>query len=293
MKAFFSSRASDAQAPTAPSSSSAAAARSSSQRGLRGTKTTTKSSTTSKPSNTKSSTANTKPSKHEVGLVVKPVFPCSASASVSSDADADAHSAPSRRGRTRRDASAGPPAPAGPPRPSTPSSPVRIPKPGQAFAAKRQQVVAQRKRHPRQARPVEPISPSLAALLAVTDIPRPRRRQRGPDQPLTVDDIVADHHVSEKELSLTLTRRPLDLLLSPPDDLADGLSSACEGSVRCALARTTSADSIPSLGGDSFTSDTVSSLETPLGTVDLPSPRRRPSPVRRCSPPPPPAPRGP
>ncbi|RDA83469.1 hypothetical protein CP532_6072 [Ophiocordyceps camponoti-leonardi (nom. inval.)] len=127
------------------------------------------------------------------------------------------------------------------------------------------------KRQRKRRTPVEPVSPSLAALLAVTDIPRPtRRRQQRRRTPASVD--------SEDGLA-----GPLEVLLSPPDDC--GHCSALP-----LLARTTSNDSIPSLGGDS--SDTLSSLDTPSPALDEEedeqSPvrrrRRRSSPVRRWLP---------
>ncbi|KAF4506324.1 hypothetical protein G6O67_006421 [Ophiocordyceps sinensis] len=187
----------------------------------------------------------------------------------------------SRRGRPKRDSSSTPSL-SNPTEASatvTPASPVQIPKHGSRDAKRCQPT--HRRRYPRQVHSTESMHPSLAALLAVTDIPRQRRRLHSPVRPLIIDDIVDDDHVSGKELSLPLGRGgPLDLLLSPPEDLGDDVVSVAESTARCVLARTTSADSIPSLGGDSFTSDTLSSLDTP-GTIPSSSPRRRPSPVRR------------
>lgn len=115
-------------------------------------------------------------------------------------------------------------------------------------------------RRPRHVGSTDAMHPSLAALLAVTDIPRPRPRRR---------TLVVDQGVSEKDLALALVRPgPLDVLLESPAD--DALGPA-------ALARTASADSIPSLGGNSFTSDTLSSPDTPPARAP-PAPRR---PVRR------------
>ncbi|RDA89896.1 hypothetical protein CP533_6250 [Ophiocordyceps camponoti-saundersi (nom. inval.)] len=129
-----------------------------------------------------------------------------------------------------------------------------------------------RQRRQRKRKPVvDPVSPSLAALLAVTDIPRPtRRRTQRRRAPASVE--------SEDGLG-----GPLEVLLSPPDDSGNSCTLP-------SLARTTSNDSIPSLGGDS--SDTLSSLDGPSPALDEDedelSParrrRRRSSPVRRWLP---------
>ncbi|XP_044717494.1 uncharacterized protein HRG_09002 [Hirsutella rhossiliensis] len=152
-------------------------------------------------------------SKPDVSVVAK-----SASSS-SSDVDV----AMSRRGRPKRDSST---------TPSlsnlteasatvTPTGPLQIPKHANREAKRGQPT--HRRRYPRHVHSTESMHPSLAALLALTDIPRHKRRLRSPDRPLIIDDtIVDDHQVSEKELSLTLGRGgPLDLLLSPPQDVAD------------------------------------------------------------------------
>lgn len=79
------------------------------------------------------------------------------------------------------------------------------------------------------------ISPSVAALLAITNIPRVRvsRNQalagRLTAQPreecMTVDAIIQRVQRNEKEMSLTLSRSPLDVLLSSPDDGMDDSDS--------------------------------------------------------------------
>ncbi|KND89088.1 hypothetical protein TOPH_06278 [Tolypocladium ophioglossoides CBS 100239] len=237
--------------------------------------------------------APSKPDDATVTVTVKPIrsaspSTCSSSAaSVVSSSGLDA--AMVKRGRVKREASSSL-SPSSPPsttttslcRPTTPTSPVQIPNEHSGRetahgAVKRH--AAHRTRHPHHVHSPEALSPSLAALLAVTDIPRQTRRRRRTARPLTVDEIVSDQHVSEKELSLTLGRGPLDLLLSPPEDLADDYVSASESNVGSAKARTTSADSIPSLG-DSFVTDMVSSVDTP-GSVGSSSHRRRLSPMRR------------
>ncbi|OAA38337.1 hypothetical protein NOR_06727 [Metarhizium rileyi] len=177
--------------------------------------------------------------------------------------------------------------PSGPPctttglcRSTTPTSPVQIPKRNHRDVSHHVKFeIPHRRRSPKNAHVSDSISPSVAALLAVTDIPRPQRRRRRAGSPLTVDEIVNDQHVSEKEMSLSLGRRPIDLLLSSPEDVVDDDLSATESNIGSILARTTSADSVPSLGGESLATDMCSSVDTPrsVGT----SSRRRHSPMRR------------
>jgi hypothetical protein len=175
-------------------------------------------------------------------------------------------------------------------RPSTPTSPVQIPtrnaNKGSSTRSQKHHV-AQRYRLPREMHTPEPIAPSVAALLAVTDIPRHRRSQRRKtrgDVPLTMVDIfIEEQQITEKELSWSLARNPLDVLLSPPEDL-DDFFSVSDSNVGSQLStRTISADSIPSLG-NSFTTDVVSSVGTP-GTPSTPgsatSRRGRGRPMRK------------
>lgn len=167
-------------------------------------------------------------------------------------------------------------------RPTTPTSPVKIPtnnKPGFEHPQKRHS--SQRRR--REVISPDALSPSLAALLAVTDIPRPRqlqRRRRRIEKTMTVAEIIDNQQNSEKELSWNLSRSPLEVLLSPPEDIIiTDDDSVSECNIGCSLStRTMSIDSIPSLG-DSFASDTLSSLDTPR----TPSPfrGRRFSPMRK------------
>lgn len=68
------------------------------------------------------------------------------------------------------------------------------------------------------------LPPAVAALLANTAIPRPGRRPQSIKrseqyQRLTVDAVL--NHNSEKEYNSSVERSPLDLLLSPPDELHD------------------------------------------------------------------------
>lgn len=137
------------------------------------------------------------------------------------------------------------------------------------------------RRQPKHVGSLGAISPSVAALLAMTDIPRPPHRRRHlAERNLSVDEVMSDQHDSEKDASSSsLCRGPLDLLLSPPEDLADDDLSATESNVGSLLARTISADSVPSLGGESFATDFGSSIDTP-GRVST-SARRRHSPMRK------------
>ncbi|RBQ75265.1 hypothetical protein VDGD_10287 [Verticillium dahliae] len=156
-------------------------------------------------------------------------------------------------------------------RPTTPTSPVQIP------ASKTKGLSSRNHRHhgqrkatrPRDVHDPDSIPAAMAALLAVTDIPRPRQRRSrriSKDQSLTLEAIIERQQVSEKELSLTLDRSPMDLLLSPPEDMCDdeNMSILSGSGVGSAFStRTISMDSIPSLG-DSFATDGVSSIETPF-----------------------------
>lgn len=126
----------------------------------------------------------------------------------------------------------------------------------------------------------------MAALLAVTDIPRQRsqRTRLRSSKALPVDEAIDDEQVSEKELGWTFSRSssrgPMDILLSPPLECADDDVSVSDYNVGSALSiRTISVDSIPSLG-DSFATDGISSLGTP-GSSSPSFRGRRPSPVRK------------
>ncbi|KAL7918497.1 hypothetical protein ACQKWADRAFT_237805 [Trichoderma austrokoningii] len=174
-------------------------------------------------------------------------------------------------------------------RPATPTSPVQIPKTNgrnkQHFDAARpvRRQNAPRRKIPNHVRSPESLSPSVAALLAVTDIPRPRRAQRklrGTDRLLTVDAIIDnERQLSEKEISWSLSRgSPMDVLMSPSDSLDDEFLGSDCGSV--SMARTLSIDSMPSLG-DSYGTDVISSLESPRSLSPQSFHRRRASPMRK------------
>ncbi|XXH04835.1 hypothetical protein Hte_011257 [Hypoxylon texense] len=188
-------------------------------------------------------------------------------------------------------------------RPTTPSSAVQIPvrskyDGGNAHRS-RPHPHAHRKhsspsRSYRDAHSPDAIPPSVAALLAVTSIPPPNRRRRSSqrkqsrdssmDSCMTVDSIVRRSQVSEKELSQELSeefsrdlsdmslasydRSPLDVLLSPPEELdeldQDEASVNSDSAFTSAFStRAASFESVPSLG-DSFGTSLVTSIDSPI-----------------------------
>ena len=105
-------------------------------------------------------------------------------------------------------------------------------------------------------------------------------RRRKSNKVLTVDGIIGEQQVSEKELSWSLSRSPMDMLLSPPDSLGDDEVSISESNFESpGSTRTVSAESIPSLG-DSFATDGNSSVGTPASLSSL-SRRTRFTPMRK------------
>ncbi|CAH0018136.1 unnamed protein product [Clonostachys rhizophaga] len=169
-------------------------------------------------------------------------------------------------------------------RPVTISSPVQIPKNGKRVTSHAQKRLSGTPRRvSSQAHLAGNISPSVAALLAVTDIPKmgSQRRKRRSEQLLTATDIVDRQQMSEKEFSWNMSRTPMDVLLSPPEEFADDMSIAASDCNTCSAlsTRTMSVDSLPSLG-DSFATDGISSIETP-GSPSLSMRRRKMSPMRR------------
>ncbi|KAF4980283.1 hypothetical protein FZEAL_3654 [Fusarium zealandicum] len=169
---------------------------------------------------------------------------------------------------------------------TTPTSPVKIPT---TSSNNHRHGTHPQKRHhsqrrPRDSRSSDAVSPSLAALLAVTDIPRHKqlqRRRRRSDKPLTMGDVIDCQQSSEKELSWSLSSRsPLDMLLSPPQEITDDDDSVSDCNIGSGMStRTYSIDSIPSLD-ESFTSECLSSLGSPR----TPSPcsrRTRFTPMRK------------
>jgi len=167
------------------------------------------------------------------------------------------------------------------PRPTTPSSPVVIPSMRGNQDAGQRMPAPKSRRSGRKERTHSPdtISPSVAALLAMTQIPTKKQsqslRQRDyAGQRLTVDAILQHADVSEKELSMSLGRSPLDYLLSPPED---DLATSETGYESVVSTRTVSCESMPSLEDESIgeASPSLSSLVTPnsRGRRSLPSRR--------------------
>ncbi|KAH7192681.1 uncharacterized protein B0J16DRAFT_64598 [Fusarium flagelliforme] len=167
-------------------------------------------------------------------------------------------------------------------RPTTPTSPVKIPTTNNRNSAHPQKRHSSQRKRSNDSRSSDNLSPSLAALLAVTDIPKHKqlqRRRRRSDKTLTVKEVIDCQHASEKELSWTFSS-PLDMLLSPPQDIMDDDDSVSDCNIGCSMStRTYSIDSIPSLD-DSFSSDGLSSLGSPR----TPSPcsrRTKSTPMRK------------
>lgn len=162
-------------------------------------------------------------------------------------------------------------------RPTTPSSPVQIPTKSNKNSAHPTSHRNHRHHDDRRHRSNSPcwrdvhspdvVPPSVAALLAVTAIPPPRRGMRrgsarSQEKRMTVESILQSHE-SEKELSLNFIRGPLDLLLSPPEDLEDDDLSVGDSLIASPMStRTVSCESVPSLA-DSFSTETLSSVESP------------------------------
>ncbi|XDG01310.1 hypothetical protein ABKA04_000925 [Annulohypoxylon sp. FPYF3050] len=181
-------------------------------------------------------------------------------------------------------------------RPNTHSSAVQIPIKSKQDGAQahrlRPHPHAPRRHSPRRphdAHSPDAIPPSVAALLAITSIPPPNRRARSRQQSrdssrdsrMTVDSIVTRSQVSEKALSQELSeefardlsdgsiasydRSPMDVLLSPPDELdEDEASITSDSAFTSALStRAASFESVPSLG-DSFGTSFVTSIDSPI-----------------------------
>ncbi|TVY81295.1 hypothetical protein LSUE1_G005796 [Lachnellula suecica] len=176
-----------------------------------------------------------------------------------------------------------------PPRPTTPSSPVIIPSMrGTHDSSQRTQIPKGRHGKKHRIHSPDAISPSVAALLAMTQIPTQKqshsfRQRANAGQRLTVDAILQHADVSEKELSMSLGKSPLDYLLSSPEDLLEGEFAASEsGRDSVVSTRTVSCESMPSLEDGSMgdASPSLGSLVTPnsRGRRSLPTRRTLSSP---------------
>lgn len=187
-------------------------------------------------------------------------------------------------------------------RPATPTSPVQIPVKAAghetAHPHKTHRRYRDRERETgRRRRDVhspDSIPPSVAALLAVTSIPPPkgartprqgrscsgdrlddmyRRKYRHKygdadidslsEKRMTVDAIIDRAQEAEQELSLSLSKSPLDILLTPPEELEDDEVSMSDSAMDSVLStRAVSLDSMPSLS-DSVGTGILPSVETP------------------------------
>ncbi|RDL39512.1 Uncharacterized protein BP5553_03852 [Venustampulla echinocandica] len=195
---------------------------------------------------------------------------------------------PSRGTTTRVTPATPPPTSTNPsPKPTIPTSPVVIPARGyrDSFPESHRSKIRNEYQHGGRRRNIhsaDATSPSVAALLAITQIPNPRLHTAGrtrarPEQRLTVDAVLQHTGVSEKEFSMSLGKSQLDLLLSPPEELEDEIAGSDNGQESVT---TMSSESVPSLDDDS-TSETSLSLNSLL----TPSSRgRRSLPSRRVPP---------
>ncbi|KAL2024708.1 hypothetical protein VTK56DRAFT_6909 [Thermocarpiscus australiensis] len=177
-----------------------------------------------------------------------------------------------------------------PSRPTSPATPVQIPirpksrdtahtpKPHRHYGDRR---VHSASRRPKDVHSPDAIPPSVAALLAITSIPPPKasrsRRQIKTERRMTVESIIERAQESEKELSLKLSKGPLDILLTAPEDLEVDEISGYDSAPGSVLSTgTVSLESMPSLS-NSFNTDTPSSL----GSPSTPGRRRKVQPTRR------------
>ncbi|KAI0429190.1 hypothetical protein F5Y09DRAFT_264954 [Xylaria sp. FL1042] len=186
-------------------------------------------------------------------------------------------------------------------RPITPTSAVQIPIKQKTRPRKStDRARSSSARRPTDVHSPDAIPPAVAALLAITNIPPPKRRRslqrkerRHPR--MTVDSIVPRSRVSEKDLSQELhfdlgedlspasfERSPLEFLLTPPDALEeeDILSHTDSGFASPYSTRTQSFDSLPSLG-DSLSQSVIPSADSPITPRGgrIRSPRRSLEPV--------------
>ncbi|KAK4252155.1 hypothetical protein C7999DRAFT_37129 [Corynascus novoguineensis] len=177
------------------------------------------------------------------------------------------------------------------PRPATPSTPVQIPVRPKSRGTAHPQISHHSRgdrshrstsRRSRDAHSRDGIPPSVAALLAVTSIPPPKAarsvRQIRAEKRMTVESIIERAQESEKELSMKLSKSPLDILLMAPEDLETDDTSVCGSVPESVLStQTISMESMPSLSDSIRTDNTLASLETP----PTPLRRRRVQPTRR------------
>ncbi|EFX02411.1 hypothetical protein CMQ_2460 [Grosmannia clavigera kw1407] len=109
-------------------------------------------------------------------------------------------------------------------------------------------------------------SPTLFVDRRPTTPTSPGRLDRLDEKRMTVDAIIDRAQGVEQQLSLSLSKSPLDVLLTPPDELDDDdddeVSVSDSGLESVLSTRTVSLESMPSLS-DSVATGTVSSLNSP------------------------------
>ncbi|RWA09872.1 hypothetical protein EKO27_g5243 [Xylaria grammica] len=186
-------------------------------------------------------------------------------------------------------------------RPVTPSSAVQIPiKQKHRLRKTTDRIRSSSARRGTDVHSPDAVPPAVAALLAITNIPPPKRRRslrqkERRDPQMTVDSIVPRSRVSEKDLSQELRfdldedlslasfeRSPLEFLLTPLDALEeeDGSLHTDSSFASPYSTRTGSFDSLPSLG-DSLSQSVTPSADFPITPRGgrLRSPRRSLEPV--------------
>ena len=117
---------------------------------------------------------------------------------------------------------------------------------------------------PDQHRP-EALSPSVAALLAMTAIPRrPRQTQRRStrQRQVSIDELVNEWRCDDS-LVKSYESSPLSILLENADDAEDARSCSLQSGDRSSYERSNSSDSIPSLEGDANSLFSSGSPATP------------------------------
>ncbi|PKS13275.1 hypothetical protein jhhlp_000046 [Lomentospora prolificans] len=170
--------------------------------------------------------------------------------------------------------------------------PTKSKRESSAFATKYHHQGRHQSQRPRDVCSPDAVPPSIHALLAVTTIPRPKggrgtiRRKQLNEDANTLVPMIEGEQVPEKELSISFSRSPMDVLLADPADLTDSrdddASSFNDGLMGSfSSTRTVSLESVPSLSGASSPLD--ASLSTGFSPVTPPyRGRRRPSqPTRR------------
>jgi hypothetical protein len=157
-----------------------------------------------------------------------------------------------------------------------PSRPVDVPSPEKArfpgsktsgHTKGRSTGGGKRKEHMPAQHRSDALPPSVAALLAMTTIPRrPRQTQRrsGSKRQVSIDELVNEWK-SEDGLVKSYESSPLSILLESADDSEDARSSSLQSDLchRSSYERSDSSDSVPSLEGDAHSMFSLSSPATP------------------------------